>query len=57
MKTIYLLKTNRNEFKFNDLAIAMKRFLDYQTLGLPCKLVKVEMTLLNQKQTVLDCSV
>lgn len=57
MKTMYILKTNTSKFVFADLEVAMKKFYDYEALGLPAKVIKSEVGLLNEKQTVLHCSV
>lgn len=54
MKTLYIVKTNKGNFVFNNEDQAQIKYRAYQMLNIPCQLIRKEVGLLNEKQTVLS---
>lgn len=53
MKTLFIVKTSKGNFVFNNEGQAQIKYRAYQMLNIPCQLIRKEVGLLNEKQTVL----
>ena len=54
MKVLFIVKTSKGNFMFNNKEQAQAKYRAYQMLNIPCELIKKEVGLLNEKQTVLS---
>ena len=53
MKVLFIVKTSKGNFVFNNESQAQTKYRAYQMLNIQCQLIKKEVGLLNEKQTVL----